>query len=95
MKLLRNVLLSLLGFVCFLVLAYVALWIYDLHHSPLTYAEMDFNHDGWVSPGEAGYASDYGTRIVRIHDKPCTEYFSLKDGIPLKVDCSKLVEAWP
>jgi hypothetical protein len=55
--------------------------------SPLTYAEMDINHDGKVEFVEADYASSYGKREVLANGRNCMEYFAYKDGLPLKVVC--------
>jgi hypothetical protein len=66
---------------------YLAMFGWMVYHSPLTYAEMDFNHDGSVTLGEADYASSFGERQISASGKTCIEYFAYKDGLPLKVDC--------
>ena len=57
--------------------------------SPLSYAEMDINHDGKVGFFEADYASSYGERTVEKGGLKCIEYFAYKDGLSLKVVCPK------
>lgn len=59
-----------------------------VYTSPLRYSEMDFNHAGRVGLFEADYASSYGKRAVQLDGKKCLEFFSLKDGLTLKIDCS-------
>jgi hypothetical protein len=55
--------------------------------SPLSFAEADLDHDGYVSYAEADYVSDLGTRQVSLQGRQCTEFFTQKDGLPLKVVC--------
>ena len=70
-----------------LVAVYWILHGWNVYQSPLTYGEMDFNHDGDVTYSEAAYASNFGTRIVVDHGRHCTEYFSYKSGHELKTVC--------
>ncbi len=51
------------------------------------YAQMDWNNDGRVDLGEIFYAMDVGQREVKQDSQQCIEYFNLKDGLPLKIDC--------
>ncbi len=67
-----------------LILALI-LWLVSL---PFTYAEMDLNKNGWLGVSEIMYFFDHGTRTVSIEGGTCTEYYALKDGLPLKVVCS-------
>ena len=55
--------------------------------SGLRWHEMDFNHDGTTSLGEFLEAGDVNTRPVVRNGRRCTEYFLLKDGMPVKVSC--------
>jgi hypothetical protein len=55
--------------------------------SGLTWREMDFDHDGVTSVGELFSAADVGTRSVQRDGRTCTEYFFLKDGLPITVRC--------
>ena len=48
---------------------------------PLTH--MDWNNDGFTSPSEIADPVDIGRRI----SGKCLEYFSLKDGMPVKTVC--------
>ena len=54
---------------------------------PVTHAEADRNHDGEVSYWEADELVEAGKRPARRGATICTEYYSLKDGLPLKVAC--------
>lgn len=69
------------------LLAYCIIYGWMVYSSPLAYDEMDFNHDGKVTHGEAGYASSFGTRVVAHQGRHCTEYFARKDGLPLRTVC--------
>lgn len=66
----------------FFILPYVIFFM-----SPFTTAEADLNKNGILSPTEASHFSDYGERIIEKNGLKCTEYFALKDGLPLKTVC--------
>lgn len=55
--------------------------------SGLSWRDMDFDHDGTTSINEFFAAADIGTRQVHRHGRACTEFFLLKDGLPVKVVC--------
>jgi hypothetical protein len=50
--------------------------------------EMDWNRDGSTSIAEFLRSGDIGKRqSLTAAGQPCIEYFSLKDGLPFRVDC--------
>lgn len=49
-----------------------------------TWAEMDWNQDGSTSILEFFLASDIGKRTITKDDQSYIEYFSYKDGLPIK-----------
>lgn len=51
------------------------------------WSEMDWNLDGVTSASELIAAGDVGMRRIEHGDFRCKEYFSLKDGLPLKTIC--------
>jgi hypothetical protein len=51
------------------------------------WSERDWNSDGHTSIGEFFEAADIGSRPITQVGKSCVEYFSLKDGMPVRVDC--------
>ena len=53
------------------------------------WADMDWNQDGTTSVDEFFRASDVGSRKVTKNGMECLEYFSYKDGIPVKVTCQR------
>lgn len=63
---------------CFL--GAVAIAAYNQDYS---LAEMDWNSDGITTPSEIIAASDIGKRPAN----GCIEYFSFKDGLPIKTVC--------
>lgn len=70
----------------------IATWIYlvpyfQLILSPFSWKEADINKDGFVSTTETDYYGNYGKKQYIESGKNCTEYFALKDGLPLKKDC--------
>ncbi|GAB1622103.1 hypothetical protein AAOGI_21530 [Agarivorans albus] len=84
LKSVRNIavgLVTLPFFICFLF------YMFALFNGDFTWDEMDINKDGFVSPIEAGYFSDSGTREVEINGKKCIEFFAYKDARSLKVTC--------
>ena len=50
--------------------------------------EMDWNEDGSTSLKEFLASSDIGKRPVDRNGQRCFEYYSYKDGLPIKVACS-------
>lgn len=72
-----------------LVGGYWLLFGWVVYTSPLTYAEMDLNHDGKVEYMEMDYAASYGEKKIEMDGLQCIEYFAYKDGLPLKVVCAK------
>ena len=77
------------GLVMLPVLIYLALYIFALFNGDFTWDEMDINQDGFISPTEAGYFSDSGTREIEINGKKCVELFAFKDAHSLKVTCEE------
>ena len=50
--------------------------------------EMDWDSDEQTSFAEMWRAIDVGRRSVQKEGVDCQEFFSLKDGLPIRVDCS-------
>ncbi|MCB1358182.1 MAG: hypothetical protein KDK53_17390 [Maritimibacter sp.] len=48
---------------------------------------MDPDDNGLVSPREMVRSLDLGLRPIDVDEKPCTEIFRLKDGLPQRVVC--------
>jgi hypothetical protein len=65
------------------VLAVVA-----ISQSGHTFSEMDWNSDGSTSLSELLEAPDIGRRPVSKDGEECIEFFSFKDGMPLRIDCA-------
>ena len=63
-----------------LALGTIAVASYNQDYS---WAEMDWNSDGTTTPSEIFAAPDIGKRTVN----GCIEYFSYKDGLPIKSVC--------
>lgn len=55
--------------------------------SPFSFDEMDINKNGFLSPTEAEYYADYGTKEYVKDRKQCVEYYAYKDGVELKTVC--------
>ncbi len=75
------------------VLASIGLYFLCVTLSKLKYRQMDFNHDGVISPFEVFYALDVGERKVSIVNSDCIEYFSYKDGLTVDIECTPLPKA--
>jgi hypothetical protein len=54
-----------------------------------SWQEMDWHQRGSTSIADFFAASDIGKREITQEGKKCVEYFSYKDGLPVKVVCSK------
>ncbi|MDM8518006.1 hypothetical protein QUF76_17550 [Desulfobacterales bacterium HSG16] len=86
MKSVRNIV---IGLILFPFLIYFVLYIIALTNGDFTLDEMDIDNDGFVSPTEAGYFDDSGTRDIEVDGKKCVDYFAFKDGLSLKVTCEE------
>ena len=64
-----------------------ASYLYLVRTSPLAFHEMDFDENGFVTFFELAYANSYGTRRITEHERSCTEYYALEDGLRLKIVC--------
>ena len=51
------------------------------------WSERDWNRDGRTSFGEFFEATDIRTRPVTQDARTCVEYFRLKDGLSVRIDC--------
>ena len=74
------------------VILIVVAWLYLVPYvmfvsSPFAWREADIDNSRFVSPTEADYYASYGERQYVENGKNCTEYFALKDGLPLKKKC--------
>lgn len=50
-------------------------------------SEMDWDSDGETSLAEMWRAIDVGRRPTKHDGEDCHEFFNLKDGLPIRVDC--------
>ena len=55
--------------------------------SPFAWSDMDWNGDGRTSVTELLESADVGVRATSQGGQACTEFFSLKDGLTLRVRC--------
>ena len=72
-----------------LVGAYLVIRIVASLMQGYSWHEMDWRQRGSTSIGDFFAASDIGKREIDQEGKKCVEYFSVKDGLPVKVVCSK------
>lgn len=68
-------------------LAGLCFYLVLLNGLPFTSDEMDLNKNGVVGFSELSYFFDYGTNPIIKDSQECLEYYALKDGVPLKVEC--------
>ncbi len=64
----------------------LALFI-GLYYSPLSYSEIDLDHNGFIGFSEFSYGTEIGKRNLAISDRQCTEYYHLKDGLLAAIKC--------
>jgi len=79
---------------CIVILpfAYIMLVAFLAFRSGLTWSDMDFDNDGHTSFAEFIESADTGVRQAVIGDEVCTEYFSLKDALPVKLTCPRPIK---
>lgn len=51
--------------------------------------EMDWNADGRITLAEMFLSIDVSHRPVKREGVECREFYNLKDGLPVRVDCPK------
>lgn len=68
---------------------YLAIRIVASLRQGYSWHEMDWQERGRTSIGDFFAASEIGKREINQEGKKCVEYFSYKDGLPVKVVCSK------
>ena len=71
----------------FFIFGYLGLRVNAAFQNGHAWADMDWNSDGRVAISEIVEGSDIGQRPVFSEGKNCTEFFSYKDGLPVRVDC--------
>jgi len=70
-----------------LVIVYFLCVTFSALNNHYSWKSMDWNEDGTTSIFEFFHSSDVGKREIKIDNKVCTEYFSYKDGLPIKQVC--------
>lgn len=50
-------------------------------------SEMDWDSDGETSLGEMWRSIDVGRRSTAKNGMECQEFYSLKSGLPVRIDC--------
>lgn len=83
----RQIVLGLFIVACLVLSVWAGAIIVGIAQSPLSFKEMDMDHDGEVSLSEIDYASSFGQKEVIADAKKCIQYFALKDGRSLKLVC--------
>ena len=78
-----------------LLVGYGAARVFASWQRHYLWAEMDWNSDGSTSISEFLQSSDVGKRLVSVAGNECVEYFSLKDGLAVKVMCSSVGRELP
>jgi hypothetical protein len=75
--------------VCVLVAVYFVFRGISSFRQGYSWQEMDWNQHGSTSISDFFAASDIGKREVIQDGKKCIEYYSYKDGLPVKTGCPK------
>ena len=70
-----------------LVVAYFAFRAISSLKQGYSWQEMDWHQRGKTSLSDFFAASDIGKREIVQGDKKCFEYYSYKDGLPVKTVC--------
>ncbi len=83
--------LILIIFFLLISVVYFSIRIFIGYRNGYNYEIMDWNQDGKTSISEIVESSDIGVRQTTINEIRCIEYFSYKDGLPIKVVCPREV----
>ncbi|KUM42007.1 hypothetical protein AR540_06900 [Pseudomonas sp. EpS/L25] len=73
----------------FLVIAYFSFKGMASWRQGYSWNEMDWSQKGSTSIADFFAASDIGKKDVQINGILCVEYYSYKDGLPVKQVCPK------
>ena len=71
-----------------IAICYLAVFAYTSWQKGYLWEDMDWNQNGNTSLAEFFQASDVGTREIQKDGKVCKEYYSYKDGTPIKIVCA-------
>jgi hypothetical protein len=77
------------GGMSFLVIGYFALRAIASARQGYSWQEMDWRQHGYTSISDFLAASDIGKRDVSKDGRKCIEYYTYKDGLPVKTLCAK------
>jgi hypothetical protein len=58
-----------------------------LVNSPFTWSDMDWSGDGHTSFAELAQSTDIGVRPALLNGRKCKEFFTMKDGLTVRVRC--------
>lgn len=72
---------------CFALVLYLSLRSVAALDKGYSWSDMDWNRDGSTSLSEFVSTGDVGMRQTKRYDRDCKEYFSYKDGLPIKSVC--------
>lgn len=72
-----------------IVLIYLAIRGVSSWNQGYSWHEMDWEQSGHTSVDDFFEASDIGRRSINHGGKKCLEYYSYKDGMPVKTVCAK------
>lgn len=75
--------------VLFLAVFYLGVRVFASIRQGYSWEEMDWNQDGHTTLREFLASSDIGKRLANRDGRKCTEYYSFKDGLPVKTVCPK------
>ncbi|KWS31262.1 hypothetical protein ACTACM_06885 [Pseudomonas fragariae (ex Marin et al. 2024)] len=78
-----------LGVLFFLILIYASFKAYLSWSQGYSWQEMDWRQQGNTSIIDFFDASEIGKREVILGGNVCVEYYSYKDGLPIKTTCQK------
>ncbi len=80
-----------ISIIVFILVAVFCLYLSCVAFYNYGYREMDWDSDGVTSFHEIFSGADIGKRERKINNTSCVEYYSYKDGTPVKLDCNKKI----
>lgn len=85
---LKRVSFAILCSVVLLAAVYLGMRVFASWQTNYSLKEMDWNRDGRTTFSEFLKASDVGRRDIAQRGLACREYYSLKDGLTIRLDCT-------
>lgn len=86
-SLLASIIILAMSAICVIILPYFIFLSIQVFRTDYEIDEMDWDNDGSVTFTEFISSTQVGVKNTHANGKLCKEYFSYKDGLPIKNSC--------